>query len=112
MDILSLIFFTKLILLSTNTFACPATKRDKRKGPEMCPWGSYCHLQSIYDKQNQRYSPVDIPIPGPGQNKPSRSGNIPMPEPGQNQPPRLVPGLKPGSGQKQPPKSVPDQYYS
>ena len=75
-------------------------KRDKRKGPEMCSWGSYCHLQSKYDRLNQPPSPVYIP--GPGQNQPSRSGNI-LEGPGQNQPPKPMP-MK-GPGQNQPSRS-------
>ena len=62
----------------------------------MCSWGSVCHLQSKYDRQNQHKV-----MPGPGQ--PSRSENtIQMPGAGQNQPPRAVPGSMPGPGQNQP----------
>ena len=111
MDILSLILFG-LFLFLTKIFACPATKRNERKGSELCSWGSYCHLQSEHDKKeyylgkNQPPKPVPGLNPEPGRNQPPRPGSGSMKGPGKNQPPSQVTGSIPIRGQNQPPMPV------
>ena len=111
MNILSLILIG-LIVFHAKIFACPATKRNERKGPELCSWGSYCHLQSEHDKKeyylgkNQPPKPVPGLNPGPGRNQPPRPGSGSIPGPGNNQPPSPVTGSIPDQGQNQPPMPV------
>ena len=111
MNILSLILIG-LIVFHTKTFECPATKRNERKGPELCSWGSYCHLKSEYDKKeyylgkNQPPKPVPGLNPEPGRNQPPRPGSGSMKGPGKNQPPSQVTGSIPIRGQNQPPMPV------